>query len=474
MPDAFDPYYEWLGIPPKHQPADYFRLLGVDSDESDPKVIEHASKQRLAYLRTLQTGPRAKIANQILNEVVRAKRTLLDPNLRQAYEAKLQSQRPARRMGEGTSRAAESPRNNPGKQEESPHAERPTPGGQRTFTFSSQIRLAILAFAILVAIGIFLFKDPYLKVHVVNESGQPIRAEIPFTELPPEEAKNKNLFPLSFSNGNPAKWLFEEMKDDKNIIRIHDYANWPNQGYPYEIVGPEQHEFDRSKIYFLAPSLTFTLKKVEPIQITGQLKGDFKQRNFAVCLDASGQEISSTVGTTHPLSDARPTGRFQYSKAQENGQFELTDVLLRSGDKPSIKVIEQKGNNFTLIGSQSLGDTGGDIDNLKVMITPRRQRMSIRGKLRVVPPGHSPGGFIVYMDRNKNERPDPGEPQTRTARTGDFNFSFSYFPGAGPELLKIEPQTDNYRKARLESTPQMRVRNNRAEVIDANFAIQRR
>lgn len=29
MPDRFDPYHQWLGIPPKDQPPNHYRLLGV-------------------------------------------------------------------------------------------------------------------------------------------------------------------------------------------------------------------------------------------------------------------------------------------------------------------------------------------------------------------------------------------------------------------------------------------------------------
>lgn len=38
QPEAFDPYHRWLGIPPKHQPADHYRLLGIDRFEDDPEV----------------------------------------------------------------------------------------------------------------------------------------------------------------------------------------------------------------------------------------------------------------------------------------------------------------------------------------------------------------------------------------------------------------------------------------------------
>jgi hypothetical protein len=44
----FDPYYKWLGIPPKDQPANHYRLLGVSLFEPDPEVIASAADSRMA------------------------------------------------------------------------------------------------------------------------------------------------------------------------------------------------------------------------------------------------------------------------------------------------------------------------------------------------------------------------------------------------------------------------------------------
>ncbi len=44
MPDPpFDPYHKWLGIPAKDQPANHYRLLGLDLFEADAEVIESAA-----------------------------------------------------------------------------------------------------------------------------------------------------------------------------------------------------------------------------------------------------------------------------------------------------------------------------------------------------------------------------------------------------------------------------------------------
>jgi hypothetical protein len=57
MPKPFDPYYRWLGIPPKDQPANHYRLLAIDLFESDPEAIRDAAEQRMAHVRTYQLGP---------------------------------------------------------------------------------------------------------------------------------------------------------------------------------------------------------------------------------------------------------------------------------------------------------------------------------------------------------------------------------------------------------------------------------
>lgn len=70
--DAFDPYYEWLGIPPKDQPPNAYRLLGLELFESNPKVIETAAEQRMLLLRTRQSGKHSHESQRLLNEIIAA------------------------------------------------------------------------------------------------------------------------------------------------------------------------------------------------------------------------------------------------------------------------------------------------------------------------------------------------------------------------------------------------------------------
>ena len=56
-PVGFDPYYQWLGIPPHDQPPTHYRLLGLVPFESNDNVIDSAANRQMAHLKTMTTGP---------------------------------------------------------------------------------------------------------------------------------------------------------------------------------------------------------------------------------------------------------------------------------------------------------------------------------------------------------------------------------------------------------------------------------
>jgi hypothetical protein len=105
MSKPFDPYHTWLGIRPEEQPANHYRLLGLQIFEDDPAAIENAADQRMAYLRSVQSGKRADLSQKLLNEVVAAKLCLLDRDAKTRYDAKLR-QRVARAIQPGDSPVA--------------------------------------------------------------------------------------------------------------------------------------------------------------------------------------------------------------------------------------------------------------------------------------------------------------------------------------------------------------------------------
>jgi hypothetical protein len=89
MAQKFDAYYKWFGIRPDEQPPNYYRLLGIQAFEQDPDVISNAADQRMSHLRTLQNGPYAYESQRILNEVSRARVTLLDVEQKLDYDVVL-------------------------------------------------------------------------------------------------------------------------------------------------------------------------------------------------------------------------------------------------------------------------------------------------------------------------------------------------------------------------------------------------
>ncbi len=62
MPDRFDPYHQWLGIPRAEQPPNHYRLLSVPLFEPDPAVIENAADRQMAHLRVFQAGKHSKLS----------------------------------------------------------------------------------------------------------------------------------------------------------------------------------------------------------------------------------------------------------------------------------------------------------------------------------------------------------------------------------------------------------------------------
>lgn len=89
MPPNFDPYYEWLGIPPEEQPPHLYRLLGLSLFESHPAVITNAADRIMADLKKHELGLHSAASQRLLSEVARAKIILLGPERKQAYDEQL-------------------------------------------------------------------------------------------------------------------------------------------------------------------------------------------------------------------------------------------------------------------------------------------------------------------------------------------------------------------------------------------------
>ena len=87
----FDPYYQWLGIPPQEQPPNYYRLLGLALFEPGQQVIHNAADGRMGHLRTFQTGQHSQLSQRILNEISAARICLVDPGRKAEYDTALRA-----------------------------------------------------------------------------------------------------------------------------------------------------------------------------------------------------------------------------------------------------------------------------------------------------------------------------------------------------------------------------------------------
>ena len=107
----FDPYQNWLGIPPHEQPPNLYRLLGVALFECNPDVIIQSTDRQMFHVGTFQSEPYAELCQQILNELTLARATLLDPQQKAEYDHLLQESLAVR-----TERVVASPPPPPGTQ----------------------------------------------------------------------------------------------------------------------------------------------------------------------------------------------------------------------------------------------------------------------------------------------------------------------------------------------------------------------
>ena len=91
MSANFDPYHKWLGILPKDQPPQHYRLLGLETFEEDLQVIEAAADRQLGFLRKFQSGEHAADCQKLLNEISRARLCLLKPGTKADYDQELRA-----------------------------------------------------------------------------------------------------------------------------------------------------------------------------------------------------------------------------------------------------------------------------------------------------------------------------------------------------------------------------------------------
>ena len=80
-----DPYYEWLGIPPKDQPPNHYRLLGLELFEENRSVIDAAANRQMSFIKEYQAGADSELSQKLLNELSAARLCLLSAPAKATY-----------------------------------------------------------------------------------------------------------------------------------------------------------------------------------------------------------------------------------------------------------------------------------------------------------------------------------------------------------------------------------------------------
>jgi len=110
--ENFDPYYQWLAIPPREQPPNHYRLLGVDIFEPDVDVIAVSADRQMVHIKAQATGRYAEFSQKLLNELAKARTCLLDPAKKSQYDSRLRARAKQKKESTSSSKSAVKQKNN--------------------------------------------------------------------------------------------------------------------------------------------------------------------------------------------------------------------------------------------------------------------------------------------------------------------------------------------------------------------------
>ena len=88
---AFNPYHQWLELPPELTAPNYYQLCGLAAFESDQEKIRAAVERSVVKVRSFRPGAHAAQWSRLLDELAAAKETLANPEKKAAYDQKLRT-----------------------------------------------------------------------------------------------------------------------------------------------------------------------------------------------------------------------------------------------------------------------------------------------------------------------------------------------------------------------------------------------
>ncbi|MDB4532797.1 SUMF1/EgtB/PvdO family nonheme iron enzyme [bacterium] len=169
----FDPYHEWLGIPPEEQPANHYRLLGLELFEADRGVIEAVSLEQIAHVRTFAIGANSEQSQLLLNELSAARVTLLNLAQKAEYDQDLRQQLniappPVEVISESTQQTVNTPTQKHEPPPEEPNTVQRAPA--TSYTLSKQTFYITIGAGLALSLVILLSSILYLRAQRLNEA----------------------------------------------------------------------------------------------------------------------------------------------------------------------------------------------------------------------------------------------------------------------------------------------------------------
>jgi tetratricopeptide (TPR) repeat protein len=167
-----NPYHKWLGIAVNEQPANHYRLLGIDLFETDPGTIRTAADHRMALIAKYSAGSDQELSRQVLSELLAARACLLSAATRQAYEFDLRKQLGMQPHSPGASEGAAYPFIPDASDDRSMYSSRFAKRRKRS------VPLLVFVTAIAVTGGLLVWKcqqDPTFISSLLDVRPQPLR-----------------------------------------------------------------------------------------------------------------------------------------------------------------------------------------------------------------------------------------------------------------------------------------------------------
>ena len=436
MAEKFDPYHAWLGIPKWDQPANAYRLLGVEIFEKNRTVIEAAANRQMAYLHDISAGDEhIDEAQKLLSQISRARVILLNPEKKKAYDKKLSARLDALPEAEDESRPPAVP---PSRSS----AVRPVTKKEKSRNRLTLLRTSLLAVVGLLAIVIALLvrKKP-LEVQVYEDRngngqfdpGEGVRGAF-ITEY---DIKNKLSEPTGYTTDYSGIVAYPDLPPGKNLLTLLP---------PYEIIGDDSEprlyvEVEVGGQRLFAQNIQIPVRKKlrkkpppkskpvvresqpphsqnKRITIKGQIffldgQGERQGREATLFLDLNGDE-------------AHAGGREPVVETSNKGTFGFQPVYLPvDGDKVQIVVHRVKeGVLFQNFGPIPVPLADAKEGTIVVPIELEHKLLTISGRVKLQDEDKSFEGITVYFDRNENEIPDEGEPKTQTDSDGEYTLEF--------------------------------------------------